>query len=604
MSILSIDNIVNEINVIQDHCADITQFIDEANDYLNNAYLTEEQYEKVTTRLRLDILDVEKFVSVNDCKPVSDPRAFSAGNIPSPRGLLSNEIFGYTMEERSNIYGYIDLHSWFIDPSCYKTWIRLDRAVRNIVHGVKYYVINEKGEFVEDEDNGETGIEFLRKNIKRIKFKDTKSISKDISVKYLEMNRDRMFIKKYIVIPPFYRDKNTASSSKRVVGLGGVNKLYNNLITRTNALTETQDYFFDATDTMKATVQEIILNIYDFFAGNKNDALGKDVGAGMSGKMGILRRANMSKTANFSSRLVISAPELKAEKVDDLMVSFDKSAVPLYATITEFRDFVMYHARRFFENEFQGINTYPVMDKNGNMKSVYPDSPEVNFSDERIKREMDRFLHGYNNRFVPVELPVEGTDEVYYMRFKGSGNNPEENNQSINPDSDNVYNRRLTWCDVFYIAAVEASKDKQILVTRFPIDSYTNQITTQVVVSSTKETIPMYVNGEFYPYYPKIRDKDIGMDTSNSFVDTLRISNLYLGGMGADYDGDQITCKGVYTVEANEELRKFMYSKENFIGFGASLTKEPGADVIQACYALTKVLSDTKLTDTTKVKYA
>ena len=115
---------------------------------------------------------------------------------------------------------------------------------------------------------------------------------------------------------------------------------------------------------------------------------------------------------------------------------------------------------------------------------------------------MDRFLHGYNNRFVPVELPVEGTDEVYYMRFKGSGNNPEENNQSINPDSDNVYNRRLTWCDVFYIAAVEASKDKQILVTRFPIDSYTNQITTQVVVSSTKETVPMYVNGEFYPYYP------------------------------------------------------------------------------------------------------
>ena len=56
-------------------------------------------------------------------------------------------------------------------------------------------------------------------------------------VKYLEKNRDRMFIKKYIVIPPFYRDKNTASSSKRVVGLGGVNKLYNNLITRTNALT-------------------------------------------------------------------------------------------------------------------------------------------------------------------------------------------------------------------------------------------------------------------------------------------------------------------------------------------------------------------------------
>ena len=603
MSILSIDNIVKELEVMQESSYDILDFIDETNDYLNNAYLTEEEYTKVTNRLKLDIFDVERFVSVNDCKQVSDPRAFNSGNIPSPRGLLSNEIFGFTMEERSSIFGYIDLYGWFIDPSCYKTWIRIDKAVKNIVHGVKYYIISPKGEFIEDEENGETGIDFLRKNINRIKFKDSKSITKDISVKYLEMNRNKMFIKKYIVIPPFYRDKNSNSRSSRVVGLGGVNKLYNNLITRSNALTETQDYFFDASDTMKATVQEIIVNIYDFFCGNSNKSLGKDKGAGMSGKMGILRRANMSKTANFSSRLVISAPELKVESVNDLMVSFDKSAVPLYATITEFRDFVMYFARRFFENEFQGIQTYPVMDEKGNFKAVYPDSPEVNFSDERIKREMDRFLHGYNNRFVPVELPVEGTDKTYYMRFKGTGYDP-KTSQPINPEDPSVYARRLTWCDVFYMAAVEASKDKQILITRFPIDSYTNQITTGVIVSSTKETVPMNIDGDFYPYYPKIRDSDIGMDTSNSFVDTLRMSNLYLGGMGGDYDGDQVTCKGVYTVEANEELRKFMYSKENFIGFGCSSTKEPGADVIQAVYALTKVLSDTKLTDTSTTKYA
>lgn len=602
MSILSIDNIARELNYMHENYANILDYIDECNDYLNNAYLTEEEYNKVTNRLELDILDVERFVAVNDFKPVSDPRAFNSGNIPSPKGLLSNEIFGYTMEERSNIFGYIDLHGWFMDPSCYKTWIRLDKRVKNIVHGVKYYTISKDGDFIEDE-NGETGIDFIRKNIKRIKFKETKSITKDISCKYLEMNRDKMFIQKFIVIPPFYRDKNSNSKNSRVVGLGGVNKLYNNLITRSNALTETQDYFFDASDTMKATVQEIMVNIYDFFCGNTNASLGKDKGAGMSGKMGILRRANMSKTANFSSRLVISAPELKVESVNDLMVSFDKSAVPLYATITQFRDFVMYFSRRFFENEFQGIQTYPVMDEKGKMIPVYPESPEINFSDERIKREMDRFLHGYNNRFVPIEIPVEGTDKKYYMRFKGSGYDPKDLNP-IAPDNPDLYSRRLTWCDVFYMAAVEATKDKQILITRFPIDSYTNQITTGIVVSSTKETIPMCINGEYYRYYPKITDADIGKDTSNSFVDTLRMSNLYLGGMGGDYDGDQVTCKGVYTLEANEELRKFMNSKENFIGFGCTSTKEPGADVIQAVYALTKVLSDTKLTDTSTVKYA
>ena len=65
-------------------------------------------------------------------------------------------------------------------------------------------------------------------------------------------------------------------------------------------------------------------------------------------------------------------------------------------------------------------------------------------------------------------------------------------------------------------------------------DSYSNQIATGVVVSSTKTTEPMYYDNEYYPYYPYIRDDMIGMDTSNMFVDTMRLSNLYLSGMGGD----------------------------------------------------------------------
>ena len=602
MSVLSMEAAEKELAMIEEGL-DILDYIDEVNTILNISNLNEAEYNKVTSHLRLDILDIERFVEVNDCAQVSDPRAFSTANIPSPKGLLSNEIFGYTMEERAGTFAYIDLHGTFIDPSCYKTWIRLDSAVKNIVHGAKNYTIDKNGNFVEDE-NGETGIDFLIKNINKIRFKNTGSITKDISIKYLEMNRNKMFIKKYLVIPPFYRDKNTSTGNSRVVGLGGVNKLYTNLITRANALTETQDYLFDASDSMKAMVQEIILNIYDWFCGNRNKNLdNKDSGAGMSGKLGILRRANMSKTANFSSRLVISAPELKVKSVDDMMVTLDKSAVPLYAVITQFRDFVMYHTRRFFENEFQGINTYPVIDSKGNMKAVIPKDPEIVFSDERIKHEMDRFLHGYNNRFVPIEVPIVGTDEVFYMRFKGEAVDI-STMSPIKPESANITERRLTWCDIFFMSCVEAVKNKHVLITRFPIDAYTNQIMTKVEVSSTKITIPMVVNNVFYKYYPRIRESDIGTDTSNLFVDSLRMSNLYLAAMGGDYDGDQITCKGVYTNEANDELEEFMNSKQNFVGFGTDSTKTVTDDSIQAIYALTKVLSDTKITDSKDIKYS
>lgn len=127
-------------------------------------------------------------------------------------------------------------------------------------------------------------------------------------------------------------------------------------------------------------------------------------------------------------------------------------------------------------------------------------------------------------------------------------------------------------------------------------DSFTNQIVTKVTVSCTKVSEPMTIDNVYYEYYPKIREEDIGTDTSNKFIDTMNFSNLYLKGMGGDYDGDQITVKGVYTEEANQELEEFMKSKQNFITFGGKPSKASEGDAIQSIYAFTKVLSDTKLT--------
>lgn len=439
------------------------QFVLESEDLFN--MLNEAEYVKVTDQLKLEILDVERFVKVNEStKPISNPRAFMKDNIPSSDGLLSNEIFGITMEDRAGIYGYIDLHGTFIDPSCYKALIRIDSKFRNIVHGIGTYKIDEKGDLVED-PNGKTGLDFLQKNIKKINFKSSSSVKRDIKITFIKKNIDKMFITKFIVIPPFYRDKNSGAS--RTVGLGGVNKLYNNLIVSTNALTATQDFMFDASDSMKGRVQEQMLGIYDWFCGNTNSSINTDPGVGLSGKMGILRRANMSKTANFSSRLVISASELKVEKPENLMVDFKNTAVPLAAAIAEFRDFVMFHTKRFFENEFNGVESYPIVDKDGNLKYMIPKEPEIMFSDERIKKEMDRYLHGYNNRFIPVEIEMEDAEpgKNYYMQFKGRTNTPDEAKQ--NPEA--IFHRRLTWCDIFFIACTEATKDKQLLITRFPI---------------------------------------------------------------------------------------------------------------------------------------
>lgn len=465
--ILSEDNILRELSYAAEHNHSddgLSGFLESGDELLDLLSESNEDAVKVVMndRLKLDILDIERFVKVNKCPCVTDPRAFISNSVPSNEGLLSNKLFGTAYKERSGTFGYIDLHGWFMDPSCYKTWIRLDSKIKNVVFGVKYYKIDERGNLIEDE-NGDTGLDWLRKNMNRIKFKSSDSKSKQLSIRYLEANRNRMWISKYLVIPPFYRDKNTGSNSRATVGLGGVNKLYTNLIVATNGLLTPQEYGFDADDAEKGRIQNIILQIYDFFCGNSNKELPADAGRGLSGKLGIMRMTNMSKTADFSSRLVISPVDLKVNKPEDRMVTYDKSALPLYSAITQFRDFVMYNVRNFFENEFVGSASYPVVTKAGLQKQIYPEDPNIVFSDERIAKEMDRFLEGYNNRFVPIEIPVEGTKDIYYMRYKGKNVDPS------NPEKSVLVDRRLTWCDVFYIATVEAVRDKHVLITRFPI---------------------------------------------------------------------------------------------------------------------------------------
>ena len=60
-------------------------------------------------KFKIDQLDQERLIKNNDLPMVTNPVIFNAGNGPTSDGLLSNELFGITKDERSGIFGYIDL---------------------------------------------------------------------------------------------------------------------------------------------------------------------------------------------------------------------------------------------------------------------------------------------------------------------------------------------------------------------------------------------------------------------------------------------------------------------------------------------------------------
>lgn len=533
---------------------------------------------------KIEILDVELLVKKNDLKEVSNAVFFERNNVPTSDGLLSNEIFGIVKADRANIFAYIDLINYYMHPLAYKIWSRMDSHIREIVHGTKKFTINSKGQLIEDE-NGKTGLKFLKDNIDKIKIESSDSRKRERNIEFLNKNRDKLFIKKWLVIPAFFRDINTNDG---YVGVGDINKLYSSLLIGTKSIKETKDYGFDTSDMINGRIQETLLNIYDWFSKEPN----------IYGKKGIMKRSVVSKTSDYGARLVISAPNLRVERVDDLMVDLDHSALPLSAALVNFFPYIIFYIRRFFENEFVGRATYDTV----NGKSYELEDPMIYFSDERIKQEINRFIKGFSNRFVPIEVPIKEDQlpkgKKIYMKYKGriyKGKFVEKDNMDENQME--ILDRRLTWCDIFYRAAVEVTKDKHIMITRFPIDSYFNIFPSKIVVSSTKDTEVMIINNEVYSRYPKIREEDIGSNTSNKFVDTFQMSNLHLSSIGGDYDGDQVSVRGVYSVEANKECDEYMNSKSHYIGMDGYNVRVMGNETIQSLYCLTKIESDAKLTD-------
>jgi len=531
--------------------------------------------------LQVSLLDVDDFVKKNNLVEITNPVIFDASSNPTSDGLLSNTIFGITKESRASTFAYISLKKKFLQPLVYRIWSKVDSKIKSVIHGIGTYSIDKSGNIVED-PKGDNGIDFLRKNLDKIKFRETDSIKRERYVKFLNDNRKNFFTDKLIVIPPFFRDIKVDGGK---ISVGDINKLYINVMVSASAIGDSTEYGFSIGKSVEGRLQEGLIEIYKWF-GTGTDS---NPNGGLPGKFGVIRRANLSKTTDYATRLVMSAPKLDVENMEDIRADFDYSVLPMTSAAANFFPFVIFHMRRFFENEFIGDTKYPILDKDGTIIYGEIEDYQIQFSDEVLKKELDRFIHGYSDRFRPVKVlcRVKGKQEYLDLKWKGFYKEP---------DVKALKNERpLTWCDVIYMACEEAVKDRMILITRYPIDTFYNEFATKIRLASTIETEEAVFDDVVYTHYPKIRKEDIGKDTSSSFIDTMNICNGYLDSIGGDYDGDMVTIKGVYTDEANAELKKQLASNIHFINLGGNPVISTSKESIQALYAMTLTLPDTKL---------
>lgn len=528
--------------------------------------------------MEIYLIPMHKFIGINNLSEVSDPVIFEKGNIPTPRGLLSTEIFGTTAKERQETFAYINLHGHYLHPFIFKMLKRMNRNFEAIIQGSKNFIVTDKGELIEDEEKGKTGVEFLYKNWDKIKFERNSSTIRNERIDLLKsQEKDTLFVKYWDVIPAYVRDVNLQSTAQGKVSHHEINDLYSRLIRLCATVNSGNMFDFSLTST-QYRIQTTLVEIYDLIKSK------------LEKKNGLIRKSLLGKSIDYGSRSVISAPIFNANLPEDMEVDFYHAGVPLAQCCSLFTPFITSWVKNYLRRELELVGAkYPVYDDEGKIKFYLElEEPSIAFSEEVIKKAIDRFVHAPADRFEIIYLPFkEHPDMPKGKRIAMTMAGP--NSDIGGPeDTSPLVKRPLTWTDLFYQAAVDVTADKMVWITRYPLLDYFGMFPIKVRVLSTIKTEPMYVRDRVYERYPVVDFNVPKSDLSVYFVDTLRMSNLYLAGLGGDYDGDQVTIKAVFTQEACQEAEKIMRSKTHILNVYGSNMRKTTNEGVQTLYTLTK----------------
>lgn len=508
--------------------------------------------------LWINLLDIERFINVNNLQPVTNP-VFIDKRTFTTDGVLSNAIFGVSQYDRKNRFAYIDLAPYhYMNPLAAVKLASYDRKLSDVLYARGTYKLTKEGALVED-PNGDSGPEFLYRIWGKVRVKEkTTETTKEVQA-FFEQGRDRLFLTKFPVIPPFYRDinMNDSSSSK---SSNIINSKYSSIISYTQSMAMYTNTFGSMTRLTQARVQTHLVDIYQ-------ELMVKEV-KGQPSKFGMLRRSLAGKNLPYTARLVITAPNLNKSSLSQVQVKFGYATIPLAYICSLFMPFMIHNLKEYFESEFLRAGKYPVMDSEGKVRYT---TFQESYDENAITGMINKFINSPGTRFDTIYTPQDVDGKRYPMMVTGRFN---KDNTS--------FSRKATFTDILYIVAMRTVADKHVYITRYPMDNPNGQNPYRIIVSTTNETKPVTIGDTVYEHYPVIKG-----DPMNAFMSTGQFSNTMIGPMGADFDGDQVSVRACWTKEANADAERTINSNSYVINIQGKNMREITKDFLLTQYMLT-----------------
>lgn len=531
--------------------------------------------------MKIDIIDMEKWIKDSGIKEVTSANIFALKSTePDPDGLGSYEIFGKPGSyERKNSFGYIDLVERFFHPHVLNVLVSLKKIINDVISGNGEFYIDLKEKCIKKLGEGMnapdgypvgSGINFLYDNWDNISFEKEKMSPtvKDRVVFIEKLKKNEIFITKFIVIPPFYRDVDVTAGKKNEINI-----MYQRIISLSSMLKSSSSFMtFQSVSDAHKKIQDTIMELYNYFV------------KFTTGNKGFIHLHVMGKPTDFSARMIISTPTINAETPDDMEVSFSHSAIPLHIVLKCFAPFIVREFRRMVIDKLGGSKFLYQKTKTSYVRYELADHFTEELMSENIYKLIDLYYDSKEHRLDYFTLLGANEERLPFMYKTIEG-------QIVSNGSDEFTKvtsssiRPMMLCELFYVVAMNAVKDKYIEVTRYPVEDYHNIYPTKMNIIPCHKYKKTIIENIEYPRFPIIdHDNDI-KKVDSMFTDTLRLFPTYLAALGADFDGDMVSIQGVW---GNNEADEFIYSKKNIVNIGGGTMRTTKDITPHTIFALTR----------------
>lgn len=491
-------------------------------------------------------------------------------------GLYSTVIFGQQgTKDRDRRRSWIDLKVPVFNPVYFKELKRLKALYADIILGRAYAKFDEKEkDFVRSNDgilDGETGFSFFIKHFDKLVFKKGESKERQLRIEVLETYRKEALTTFLIVIPAGLRDVQFDENGRPVEE--EIGPIYRKIISATNTIPDNlPDAENPLLDGPRRSIQIGLNEIYEYIL---NILSGKK--GFISGKFG--SRRVFGTTRNVLTSMETSASILGDDKQPDLsttingLFQFIKGTEPILG---------LYELKHgFLKDFFDSLDMETMLINRKTLKA----EPVVISSRQRdkwgTKEGIQKLINGYKNvksRHKPVFI------DGYYLKLIYQDDKYFRVLNSIDElpsgwSKDNV--RPMTWTEMFYLHAEKIMPRTRVFNTRYPVTGLGSTYPSEIYIKTTITGLRLTELDENWNPTERVVLEFPRTTENMAFHESMVVHPSFLGPLGADFDGDMLSCNYVWSKDSVAEIDELLGSWENYLSPSGGLTYNSMNDVTE-----------------------